>query len=42
MLDVVCKYILQWVELNLDTGKNIDDLVSSVGYSRKTIETWFY
>ncbi|GCP70451.1 transcriptional regulator [Escherichia coli] len=42
MLDVVCKYILQWVELNLDTGKSIDDLVSSVGYSRRTIETWFY
>ncbi|HGB1098990.1 TPA: helix-turn-helix domain-containing protein, partial [Salmonella enterica subsp. enterica serovar Enteritidis] len=42
MLDAVCKYILQWVELNLDTGKSIDDLVPLVGYSRRTIENWFY
>ncbi|EDR1715346.1 helix-turn-helix transcriptional regulator [Salmonella enterica] len=41
MLKVVCKYILQWVESNLDTGKNIQDLAATVGYSRKTIETWF-
>lgn len=42
MLNTICHYILQWVEDNLDTGKNINDLVQSIGYSRKTVEMWFY
>lgn len=41
MLDTVCQYVLQWVESNLDTGKKVKDLISSVGYSRKTVEAWF-
>lgn len=36
MLDNVCDYIAQWVEDNLDTGKNINDLIEDIGYSRKT------
>lgn len=42
MLPSVCSYILHWVELNLDSGKNIGDLISSTGYCRKTVETWFF
>ncbi|EEW1288134.1 AraC family transcriptional regulator, partial [Escherichia coli] len=42
MLNTICHYILQWVEDNLDTGKNINDLVQTIGYSRKTVEMWFY
>lgn len=42
MLDTVCHYVLQWVEDNLDTGKNINDLIYSIGYSRKTVEVWFH
>ncbi|WP_249404982.1 helix-turn-helix transcriptional regulator, partial [Escherichia coli] len=41
MLDNVCDYIAQWVEDNLDTGKNINDLIEDIGYSRKTVEVWF-
>ncbi|BBR01921.1 helix-turn-helix transcriptional regulator [Escherichia coli] len=41
MLDNVCDYIVQWVEDNLDTGKNINDLIEDIGYSRKTVEVWF-
>ena len=37
MLDNVCDYIVQWVEDNLDTGKNINDLIEDIGYSRKTV-----
>lgn len=42
MLSSVGLYILHWVESNLDSGKNIGDLISSTGYCRKTIETWFF
>ena len=30
MLDNVCDYIVQWVEDNLDTGKNINDLIEDI------------
>lgn len=42
MLQSVSSYILHWVELNLYSGKNIGDLIASTGYSRKTVETWFF
>ncbi len=42
MLPSVGSFILHWIELNLDSGKNIGDMVSSTGYCRKTIETWFF
>ncbi|ELT3439708.1 helix-turn-helix transcriptional regulator [Escherichia coli] len=38
----VCNYILRWVENNICTGKGINELVLSIGYSRKTIELWFH
>lgn len=38
----VCNYILRWVENNICTGRGINDLVLSTGYSRKTIELWFH
>lgn len=37
----VMKYILNWVEDNIYTNANISHLVSSSGYSRKTLELWF-
>ncbi|EHJ2160626.1 helix-turn-helix transcriptional regulator [Salmonella enterica] len=42
MLPSVRSYILHWVELNLDSGKNIGDMISTTGYCRKTVETWFF
>ncbi|HAO9088524.1 TPA: helix-turn-helix transcriptional regulator [Escherichia coli] len=42
MLPSVSSYILHWVESNLDSGKNIGALISSTGYCRKTVETWFF
>ncbi|EFK2820995.1 AraC family transcriptional regulator [Escherichia coli] len=42
MLPAVSSYILYWVESNLDSGKNIGDLISSTGYCRKTVETCFF
>ncbi len=42
MLPSVGSFILHWIELNLDSGKNISDMVSSTGYCRKTIEIWFF
>ncbi|EMU6860912.1 helix-turn-helix transcriptional regulator [Escherichia coli] len=38
----ICNYILKWVENNICTGNGINELVLSTGYSRKTIELWFY
>ncbi|ELH8647063.1 helix-turn-helix domain-containing protein [Escherichia coli] len=34
-------YILVWVEENIESGKKIADLIYAIGYTRKTIETWF-
>ncbi|EEK8041227.1 helix-turn-helix transcriptional regulator, partial [Salmonella enterica subsp. enterica serovar Javiana] len=42
MENTVIKFILNWVEKNIYTGENIGDLVGKTGYSRKTLETWFY
>ncbi|HCL7400092.1 TPA: helix-turn-helix transcriptional regulator, partial [Escherichia coli] len=42
MLPSVSSYILHWIELNLDTGKKIGDMISTTGYSRKTVEKWFF
>lgn len=42
MLSSIKLYILHWVESNLNTGKNISDLIPLTGYSRKTIENWFF
>ena len=42
MKENVCNYILKWVENNICSGKGINSLVLSTGYSRKTIEKWFY
>ncbi|HBZ9867671.1 TPA: helix-turn-helix transcriptional regulator [Salmonella enterica subsp. houtenae] len=42
MKSSVCDYILLWVEVNLLTNENIDCLVKGTGYSRKTLEQWFY
>lgn len=41
MKDSVLTSVLIWVEENLITGKNINELVSSTGYSRRTLEFWF-
>ncbi|MCM7512243.1 helix-turn-helix transcriptional regulator [Enterobacter hormaechei] len=41
MKDSIRKYILSWVEENNFTILHIDDLVADIGYSRRTIETWF-
>lgn len=41
MQQIICRYILQWVEDNIDTGRNISDLVKMAGYSRRTLESWF-
>ncbi|EPF9964904.1 helix-turn-helix transcriptional regulator [Escherichia coli] len=38
----VCNHILFWVERNLETGRKINDMVIAIGYSRRTIEKWFY
>lgn len=35
------KFILLWVEENIESGKKISELIISIGFSRKTIETWF-
>lgn len=37
----VTEFILSWVEDNIFSIPNIDDLVKQVGYSRRTIENWF-
>ncbi|EAO9945150.1 AraC family transcriptional regulator [Salmonella enterica subsp. enterica serovar Havana] len=42
MQQLICRYILQWVEENIDTGRNISDLVQKAGYSRRTLESWFH
>lgn len=42
MEGTVIRFMLNWVEQNIYTGANIGDLVVSSGYSRKTLETWFY
>lgn len=41
MKDSIRRYILSWVEENNFTILHIDDLVADIGYSRRTIETWF-
>ncbi|EOZ1433087.1 helix-turn-helix transcriptional regulator [Enterobacter hormaechei] len=41
MKDSISNYILSWVEENNFTILHIDDLVADIGYSRRTIETWF-
>lgn len=41
MQQIICRYILQWVEDNIDTGCNISDLAKTAGYSRRTVESWF-
>ncbi|EDZ8294642.1 helix-turn-helix transcriptional regulator, partial [Salmonella enterica] len=42
MEGTVIRFMLNWVEQNIYTGANIGDLVVSSGYSRKTLEIWFY
>ena len=42
MEEKVVRFMLSWVEQNIYTGASIGDLVASSGYSRKTLETWFY
>lgn len=41
MKDSIRLYILSWIENNNFSILHIDDLVNEVGYSRRTIETWF-
>lgn len=41
MQQIICRHILQWVEDNIDTGRNISGLAKTVGYSRRTLESWF-
>ncbi|ENW8698178.1 TPA: helix-turn-helix domain-containing protein [Escherichia coli] len=41
MKDKVLSSILYWIQCNMVTGKNIDDLVTMTGYSRRTLELWF-
>ncbi len=41
MKDSISNYILSWVEENNFTILHIGDLVADIGYSRRTIETWF-
>ncbi|EAX4341465.1 helix-turn-helix transcriptional regulator [Salmonella enterica subsp. enterica serovar Richmond] len=38
---VMCEYILQWVEDNINSGSGITALATLTGYSRRTIELWF-
>ncbi|WP_165460302.1 helix-turn-helix transcriptional regulator [Atlantibacter sp.] len=41
MKETVRKHIIEWVEDNIYSLTGIDELVQEVGYSRRTIETWF-
>ncbi|EBY1462399.1 helix-turn-helix transcriptional regulator [Salmonella enterica] len=41
MQQVICKYILKWVEDNLTSDLNVSDMAVSTGYSRRTLEIWF-
>lgn len=41
MQNEICRYILQWVDENIDTGCNVSDMSKTTGYSRRTLETWF-
>lgn len=38
---VMCEYILQWVEDNINSGSGITAVATLTGYSRRTIELWF-
>lgn len=41
MKQALNKYILYWVEQTLYSGVDIDELVKTVGYSRRTLEKIF-
>ena len=41
MKETIRKHIISWVEENIYSLANIDDLTKVLGYSRRTIETWF-
>lgn len=41
MNKAISEYILYWVEENLYTGATLCDLIKSIGYSRRTLETGF-
>lgn len=41
MKESIRKHILKWVEDNIYSLTSIDVLVQELGYSRRTIETWF-
>lgn len=41
MKESIRKHILEWVEDNIYSLTSIDILVQELGYSRRTIETWF-
>lgn len=38
---VVVRHALNWTEENLFSGAGVEELVTEVGYSRKTLEIWF-
>jgi AraC-like DNA-binding protein len=41
MKETIRKHIISWVEDNIYSLANIDDLTTVLGYSRRTIENWF-
>lgn len=41
MKETIRKHILLWVEDNIYSLGNIDELTKVIGYSRRTIENWF-
>lgn len=41
MKETIRKHIISWVEDNIYSLANIDDLTAVLGYSRRTIENWF-
>ncbi|EDX8060390.1 helix-turn-helix domain-containing protein [Salmonella enterica subsp. enterica serovar Morehead] len=41
MQNKICRYMLQWIDENIDTGLNISDMSKMTGYSRRTLEFWF-
>lgn len=41
MKETIRKHIISWVDENIYSLANIDDLTKVLGYSRRTIENWF-
>ncbi|EKA6272970.1 helix-turn-helix transcriptional regulator, partial [Salmonella enterica] len=41
MKDSIYNHVLRWTEENLNTGRRVENLIATTGYSRRTVELWF-